>query len=65
MTKLSVNSVQDNVVFTLTSATRGISKENHYQGLGLETLKQRSFFRKSCVSPKYIKTRTHSYLVLI
>ena len=58
MTKLYVNSVQDNVVLTLTSATRGFSKENHYQGLGLETPKQKRFFRKSCVSSVYIKTKT-------
>ena len=58
MTKLYVNWVQDNIVLTLTNAIRGFSKGNHYQVLGLETLKQKRFFRKLCVSSVYVKTKT-------
>ena len=43
-----LQSIQYNVVLAITGAIRDSSREKLYQGLGLEPLKQRRWFRKLC-----------------
>ena len=57
-----LESIQYNAALAITDAIRGSSKEKLYQELGLESLKQRRWFRKLYYFFKITKTQSPKYL---
>ena len=57
-----LESVQYNAALAITGAIRGSSREKLYQELGLESLKQRRWYRKLCCFYKILKTQSPHYL---
>ena len=54
--------MQYNAALAITGAIRGSSREKLYQELGLESLKQRRWFRKLCYFFKITKNQSPKYL---
>ena len=57
-----LESIQYNAALAITGAIRGSSREKRYQELGLESLKQRWWFRKRCYFLKITKNQFPKYL---
>ena len=57
-----METVQYNAALAITSAIRGISKENLYQELGLESSKDRRWLRRMSYLYKIISTKLPPYL---
>ena len=57
-----LESIQYNAALAITGAIRGSSREKLYQELGLESLKQRRWFRKLCYFFKITKNQSPKYL---
>ena len=57
-----LESIQYNAALAITGAIRGSSREKLYQELGLESLKQRPWFRKLCYFFKITKNQSPKYL---
>ena len=57
-----LESIQYNAALAITGAIRGSSREKLYQELGLESLKQRWWFRKLCYFFKITKNQSPKYL---
>ena len=57
-----IESVQYNTTLAITGAIRGTSREKIYQELGLESLQQRHWHRKLCLSFKIYKNQCPKYL---
>ena len=57
-----LESMQYNAALAITGAIRGSSREKLYQELGLESLKQRRWFRKLCYFFKITKNQSPKYL---
>ena len=57
-----VESIRYNVTLALTGAIRGSSRENLYQGLGLESLQLRRWCRKLCYFYKIYNKQAPGYL---
>ena len=57
-----LQSIQYNVALAITGAIRGSSREKLYQKLGMESLKQRRWFRKLCSFFKITKNQFPRYL---
>ena len=57
----NLESIQYNAALAIASAIRGSSKEKFYQELGLESLKQRRWFRKLCYFFKITKNQSPKY----
>ena len=57
-----LESIQYNAALAITGAIRGSSREKLYQELGLESLKQRRWFRKLCYFLKIAKSQSPKYL---
>ena len=53
-----LESIQYNPALAITGAIRGSSREKLYQELGLESLKQRRWFRKLCYFFKITKNQS-------
>ena len=58
-----LESIQYNAALAITGAIRGSSREKLYQELGLESLKQRRWFRKLCYFFKITKNQSPKYLL--
>ena len=57
-----LESIQYNAALAITGAIRGSSREKLYQKLGMESLKQRRWFRKLCSFFKITKNQFPRYL---
>ena len=57
-----LESIQYDAALAITGAIRGSSREKLYQELGLESLKQRRWFRKLCYFFKITKNQSPKYL---
>ena len=57
-----LESIKYNAALAITGAIRGSSREKLYQELGLESLKQRQWFRKLCYFFKITKNPSPKYL---
>ena len=57
-----LDSIQYNAALAITGAIRRSSREKLYQELGLESLKQRRWFRKLCYFFKITKNQSPKYL---
>ena len=60
--QIKLESVQYNTALAITGAIRGSSREKLYQGLGLESLNSRRWYRKLCLFFKLKKNKHPSYL---
>ena len=60
-----MESIQYNAALAITAAIRGSSREKLFQELGLETLQQRSWYRKLCCFYKILKSKSLKYLYSI
>ena len=58
-----LESIQYNAALAITGAIRGSSREKLDQELGLESLKQRRWFRKLCYFFKITKNQSPKYLI--
>ena len=56
-----IESVQYNSALAITGAIRGTSQEKLYQGLGLETLEKRRWYRKLCCYFKIFRKKSLKY----
>ena len=59
---MKLGSIQYNAALAITGAIRGTSREKIFSGLGLETLKDRPWFRKLCVFYKILNNMSPRYL---
>ena len=57
-----LESIQYNACLDITGAIRGNSKEKLYQGLGLESLQLRSWYRKLGMFYKIYKSKSPQYI---
>ena len=57
-----MESIQYNAALAITGAIRGSSREKRYQELGLESLRQRRWYRKLCYFFKLTKSKSPKYL---
>ena len=57
-----MESIQYNAALAITGAIRGSSREKLYQELGLESLRERRWYRKLCYFFKLIKNKSPKYL---
>ena len=57
-----LESIRYNAALAIAGAVRGSSRENLYQELGLESLKQRWWFRKLCYLFQITKNQSPKYL---
>ena len=60
--KEKLESIQYSACLALTGAIRGTSKENIYQELGLESLRDRRWCRKLCLFYKVLENENSKYL---
>ena len=58
-----MESIQYNACLAITGAIRGMSRENIYQELGLESLQLRRWYRKFCIFYKVFKNEHPKYLL--
>ena len=60
--QMKLGSIQYNAALAITGAIRGTSREKIFSGLGLETLKDRRWYRKLCVFYKILNNMSPRYL---
>ena len=60
-----METIQYNAALAITSVVRDSSREKLYQELGLETLHQRSWYRKRCCFYSILKSQSPKYLYSI
>ena len=60
-----MDSIQYNGALAITDTVRGTSREKLYQELGLETLRQRRWYRKLCYFFEILKCQSPAYLFRI